>query len=136
MLIGRREKYEPGTGEHRLWLSVGGSAGHSGLWAIDVKEGAHNPETPRRWDVAVSTPGDAREKVKVEKKQNPLAAVQERALEVIRKHPGGLTQTAIARAISASGTRVREALIGLEANGVVRRIAGKRGSVLIQTMEK
>ncbi len=49
ILLGRREKFEPGTGEHKLWLSVGGSAGHSNLWSLDINEGVY-PE-PRYWDV-------------------------------------------------------------------------------------
>ncbi|MEQ8847512.1 AAA family ATPase [Botrimarina sp.] len=54
-LINRRERYEEGTGEHRLWLSVGGSAGHSGLYAVDVSEGVWNPTEPRYWDVSIQS---------------------------------------------------------------------------------
>lgn len=49
-LFGRREAYKQGSGMHRLWLNVGGSAGHSGLYAVDVDEGV--PGAPR-WDVTV-----------------------------------------------------------------------------------
>ena len=40
-LIGRRQKYDPDQGgHHELWINVGGSAGHSGLWGVDIDEGS------------------------------------------------------------------------------------------------
>ena len=54
-LFGRRDAYKQGSGEHRLWLNVGGSAGHSGLYAIDIFEGV--PGVPH-WDVKVRSADD------------------------------------------------------------------------------
>jgi replicative DNA helicase len=42
ILLSRRERYRPGSGEHQLLMAVGGSAGHSGCWTVDVKEGVLN----------------------------------------------------------------------------------------------
>ena len=33
VLVNRREKFEPETSVHKVWLQVGGSAGYAGLWA-------------------------------------------------------------------------------------------------------
>jgi hypothetical protein len=82
LLIGRREDYVPGTGEHRLWLSVGGSAGHSGLWAVDVDEGV----SPRHWNVELSTPDEAR-------REKKAGSIRDRILEAARNFPNGETKS-------------------------------------------
>ncbi|CAN0357030.1 unnamed protein product, partial [Ectocarpus sp. 4 AP-2014] len=53
-LLNRRERYEEGSGEHALWMSIGGSAGHSALWAVDVSEGVWSPTKPRWWEVGMT----------------------------------------------------------------------------------
>mgnify|MGYP003634869308 CR=1 FL=1 len=60
VLLNKREEFMHGEGFHQVRMSVGGSAGHSGEWNVDVSEGVlGNDFQGRKWDVGIwngSTP--------------------------------------------------------------------------------
>lgn len=82
-LIGRREKYEIGTGTHALWLNIGGSAGHSALWGLNINEGIYLGPGTREWNVELLSAEEAREE-SVTKTQNvkQVSKERQRAAEV------------------------------------------------------
>jgi len=96
LLIGRRQDYEDGSGEHALWIRVGGSAGHSALWAVDVNEGTRNGQTTRHWDVEVSSASEAidsakanKERQRREKKEAKLRSAKADIVKAMRSLPEG-----------------------------------------------
>jgi hypothetical protein len=66
-LVSRRKAYEPGSGQHHLWLVSGGSMGHGGCWGVDVEEGTIQEGADgtltggRTWTVTVNPFGQARQ---------------------------------------------------------------------------
>jgi hypothetical protein len=80
LLVGRRERYEPGSGEHRLWLTAGGSMGHSGRWGIDISEGTYDTLGGRFWKVSVTDSTDIREE-KCKRKEAEKTALADAAAE-------------------------------------------------------
>jgi hypothetical protein len=139
-LVNRREPYVPGSGEHRLWFSVGGSAGHSALWALDVSEGEYDGVTPRKWEVSLTTAGEAREnaqQLKAERRESNKRAkwkatveecqtAIEKALMLVPDHAE--SKRLIEDRSGKSGRAFDEAIGVLLRSGKLRETTIKRGN--------
>lgn len=135
ILVGRRERYEPGTGQHRLWLNVGGSVGHSALWALDIDEG----KLPnRKWEVSVMHADEARNDVEERREEARSAAAvakvekaKEKIIKALVKYPNGETAKVIREAAGLNGGQAtRDAFAELAAAGdiaVCEIQKGKKG---------
>jgi len=78
IVLSRRESFQPDVGASKLWMNVGGSAGHSGLYAIDVEEGVLGAAFGERfWKVSVKPASDAIKDKQLERMREEEAKRQE-----------------------------------------------------------
>jgi hypothetical protein len=138
ILLSRRCVFDPQSGDHELWLSCGGRAGHASLWALDVEEGKADGEFDRQWFATVNPPEFARARAD-ERLQLLLEARRERKmsalllrdrsrmLKLLREYPQGETTHVLRDLLGFSGSRVNRVLTTLIESGIVERVLGMDG---------
>lgn len=128
ILLSRRQRWEPDQ-PHRLWLSVGGSAGHGGQYAFDATEGRLTDPEGRRWEVELTNASDARstmaeeaEERQEQRRQASAARKLEQYVEAVQAAfrlvgPSGLTKTDIAARSGLNSDNSAKALAKLLRDG-------------------
>lgn len=129
ILLNRRETYEPGSGIHRLWLTLGGSAGHSGAWGLDIDEGKAGRIGGRLWEVTLQHAGeiqrhdrDARLLASANRKDEQRRLKEQREDEAAQakfRELGTLTQSKLAAAMCVSGSVAKATCQRLLERGVI-----------------
>lgn len=138
ILLNRRVRYDPDQGgHHELWMSVGGSAGHSGLWGLNIDEGTRQEDGGRHWEVEViSAAGAYAQRAEVaderteERKQHQQQTRDEKQREAIlnalRLYPDGETPRVIREMAALSGAVATRHLSMLIAEGLVEECLVKK----------
>ena len=98
VMLSLREAPRECSGRCALWLNAGGSAGHRGLYRVDINEGVPGD---RRWAVTCEPasvqggPADASAAPQTAVRASGLKADAQRVLEAMRSIPDGETASAI-----------------------------------------
>lgn len=131
ILLNRRIRYDPDRGgHHELWMSVGGSAGHSGLWGVNIDEGTRQDPDGRCWEVDVISSAEAyaerdavasevAEERKEQQKQSKRDKQRRAVLAALEKFPNGETSRVIREQAGVSGAVIGEQLDELVGERVV-----------------
>lgn len=119
-IVNRQTRYEPGTGRHFLWAVVGGRAGHSGTYALDLDEGEFHQDQDREWRVAVTRADEARRGQQEQRKQEQeakraekLEETKKRILDAAAKYKVGETSTVIRDRAGLNDRDFKPALVAL-----------------------
>ena len=109
--VNRRSAYKF-DGKHGLWMSVGGSAGHSGGYKVDIEEGVLKPGSRRHWHVEVSDLDIVNEEGIARQQENTLASNLEMLRQAIENGGREGVTRAELRMITGIGQRRMDTLFG------------------------
>lgn len=82
LMLSRRKNYVDGTGEHKLFLRAGGSAGHSSLLHLDISEGVY---PNRHWNIEHRTSAEQAETKRGLQYSQDVEKVKEKLTESMSK---------------------------------------------------
>jgi AAA domain len=135
LLIGRRQKFEAGL-PNKLWLSIGGSAGHSSQWALDIDE--ENDQERRSYSITLQAKHEydqgtreERQSSQVDKREAREQAANERLQRkandlvelVMKRDPTtGMTKTQIAERLRISNQDAGRVIGILLDDGIVKSV--------------
>lgn len=130
VLLQRREPYQA-DGTHKLWMRCGGSAGHAGLYAVDVEEGVYDPDTRdgRRWEIAVRNTTDAKAEVERERQERKAREQErrdndhvQRLRTAMQRFPKGETSRTLRTAARLNSENFDRAIMTLEQDGLAQAV--------------
>lgn len=133
ILLNRRIRYDPERGgHHELWMSVGGSAGHSGLWGVNIDEGTRQDPGGRSWEVEIVSAAeayaerdtavtDAAEERKDRQKQTKRDRHRAEILSALGDYPDGETPRVLRERVGVGHSTMNELLTELTTEGLIEQ---------------
>lgn len=116
-------------------MAVGGSAGHDGLWGVDVDEGHFTPGVDRLWEVSVLAPDEVkatqRDQRSADREAKQAATLENDRREIVQaavKLNGPETKSGLRERVACGYRRFNAAFASLLDDGTLQTVSAVRKS--------